>query len=860
MSSLIDIESLSLQYPEREVSSIHRNLLTVEQLNSAIFDGGEDGLTLDLTGITTLLDGTEIDPTQIYGSVTAGVFPFESEETEWNYKRYRRQLPVEAGQGLINTSYLIDGRRNSEDWDNEGTIAVRVTLYLEQDGPDLFIGTYDTYSAFRLEGDQTIKLASFTKPPSVNLITSDDPSTMVIAFETAEAELAEVTIAGVGTFSSATPTTQHEIVITGLQPDTDYTYTVTVGQAERESTFVPSTFTSAPLAGELPSDGDIVTLVMSDSREGEPAEGMQAFMGVNADTLGRALNQGFQRGGDLLGCAGELMNGYTASADDYRTQFNAFEQVVNPFHSAHPVYAAMGNHEALVRQYSDDPDDPTSFGINLDRWDENGSYATESSEAIFAEKLIHPDNGPDPSNPERPSYDENVYSFQYGPIKYIAFNNNYWISYSSSDFGGNPEAYIFQDQIEWIRDELAAADADPTVEYVFLYAQEPVFPNGGHIQDTMWYEGDNNTRAYTFNGEELIPENRGILEVRDQFVRMVGSYEKVAAVFSGDEHSYHRVLIDGEVPIGDIENDDLNGDNMIDWSGDEPPSTLSDLRYGVHYISLGGAGAPYFAEEPTPWNEYWNQVQTEAGIDNDFYIYSSQEDIGLLELTEEGLALEVYSINGELIDRVDDLMADKNRANSDAIVGTDGNDVLIINSEDNKILALAGDDVVNGMGGDDAIYGDEGNDLLVGDQDSSSGSSETGGNDIIYGGNGNDVISGKGGNDRLWGDAGNDQMLGDDGDDYLRGGDGNDVLTGDNFSTAGGVDTFVLAAGEGTDTIIDFEIGIDLIELAGGLTPEELTIEQVGADTAISFNGEVLGILSVINAGTLTGLNPFVLA
>jgi|GEM_PF-398616 hypothetical protein len=857
MSSLIDLEALSGLF-EREVSSIHRNLLTVEQVNSAIVDGGEDGLALDLTGITTLLDGTEIDPTKIYGSVYTGVFPFESEETEWNYKRFRREGEVEAGEGLINTTYLVDGdRANSEGWDNEGTIAVRVTLYLEQDGPDLSIGTYDTYSAFRWEGDETIKLASFTEPPSVNLITSDDPSTMVIAFNTAEAEVATVEIAGVGTFSSDVPTTQHEIVVTGLQPDTDYTYTVTIGQGELASTLPSSTFTSAPLAGELPSDGDIITLIMSDSREGEPAEGMQAFMGVNAETLGQALSQGFQRGGDLLVFAGDLMNGYTSSPDDYRTQFNAFEQVVNPFHSAHPVYAAMGNHEALVRQYSEDPEDTTSFGVNLDRWDENGSYDTESSEAIFAEQLIHPNNSPDPSNPDRPSYDENVYSFQYGPIKHIVFNNNYWVSYSASEHGGSPEAYIFQDQIEWIRDELAAADADPTVEYIFLYAQEPVFPNGGHLEDTMWYDGDNNTRAYTYNGEELVPENRGILEVRDQFVRLVASYDKVAAVFSGDEHSYHRVLIDDEVPIGDVATDDLNGDNVIDWSGDEPASALSDLRYGVHYISLGGAGAPYFSEEPTPWNQYWNGVQEAAGLDNEFFIYSSQEDVGLLKLTETGLSLEVYSIHGELIDQVDDLMVDKNRTNGDAIVGTDGNDILITDAEDNKIFAFAGDDVVNGLGGNDVIYGDEGNDFLVGDDD---GLSTLNNDDIIYGGADNDVISGKVGNDTLWGDDGNDQIVGDEGNDYLRGGNGNDVLIGDNFSSVGGVDTFVLAAGEGTDTIVDFEIGTDVVELAGGLTPEILTIEQVGADTAVSVNGEVLGIFSGINAGTLTAANPFVVA
>ena len=437
MSDLIDLKTLS-QYPERDDYGI-RNQITSKELQAAISDGDADGLKLDLTGITTLLDGTEIDPTKIYGEVTVGPWPFESKETDYNYKRYRRTQNVESGQGLINTSYFLEDKQNSEDWTDEGTVAVRVTLYLEEEGPDKFIGTYDTYTAFRLEGETTKKLASFAEPPKVNLITSDDPSTMVISFETAEATDAVVKVKGVGTFTSEG--VNHEVQITGLAPDTEYEYSVKIGDNDRAIGLPESSFTTAPEKGKLPKDGRIGVMFMSDSREGEPAQGMQAFMGVNAATLERGVNLGFQKDADLMIFGGDLINGYTVSPEDYAQQFNAFKQTVNGYGASRPVYAAMGNHESLLRNY----DDGSSRGISIDRFDDKGSYDTESSEAVFADEFVNPNNGPKPSEPHRPSYDENVYSFQHGPVKYIAFNNNYWVSYASDRVGGAPEGYMFQD-------------------------------------------------------------------------------------------------------------------------------------------------------------------------------------------------------------------------------------------------------------------------------------------------------------------------------------------------------------------------------------------------------------------------------
>lgn len=158
--------------------------------------------------------------------------------------------------------------------------------------------------------------------------------------------------------------------------------------------------------------------------------------------------------------------------------------------------------------------------------------------------------------------------------------------------------------------------------------------------------------------------------------------------------------------------------------------------------------------------------------------------------------------------------------------------------------------------GNDLILGGDGDDVLRGDRNARNSGGTAGGNDIILGGNGDDRIGGKAGNDRLFGEAGNDAIWGDDGDDLLWGGLGNDVLTGDDFSGGQGSDTFVLAAGEGTDTIVDFEVGTDFIGLAGGLSFGQLDISQLDGNTLIGFGDETLAVLNTVT--TVLGDSDFV--
>jgi hypothetical protein len=118
------------------------------------------------------------------------------------------------------------------------------------------------------------------------------------------------------------------------------------------------------------------------------------------------------------------------------------------------------------------------------------------------------------------------------------------------------------------------------------------------------------------------------------------------------------------------------------------------------------------------------------------------------------------------------------------------------------------DDIINGGDGDDWIGGG-GCDFLI----QLSGR-------FLWDRDGNDRFDGGAGNDELYGYGGNDELKGGSGDDRLDGGRGNDILIGgtglDTLVGGFGIDTFTInAIGEGLDTILDFEVGIDLIDLRG---------------------------------------------
>lgn len=205
----------------------------------------------------------------------------------------------------------------------------------------------------------------------------------------------------------------------------------------------------------------------------------------------------------------------------------------------------------------------------------------------------------------------------------------------------------------------------------------------------------------------------------------------------------------------------------------------------------------------------------------------------------------------------------------DLLEGGAGNDLLI--GGDTGIAILRGnagnDTLVGGDGIDEANYlratsgvsaslrdgqasndGDGGVDTLI-DIDRINGSryndwleGDKAGN-ILAGFDGDDRLDGLKGADTLFGDAGNDTLNGGKGKDLLNGGGGDDILTGGK-----GKDVFVFDAGTGNDTVTDFSINHDMLDLAGSATDfTDLADVELAAGEAMV--GGVAGLLIDLGDG-----------
>ncbi|MDO9527245.1 MAG: calcium-binding protein [Gemmobacter sp.] len=143
---------------------------------------------------------------------------------------------------------------------------------------------------------------------------------------------------------------------------------------------------------------------------------------------------------------------------------------------------------------------------------------------------------------------------------------------------------------------------------------------------------------------------------------------------------------------------------------------------------------------------------------------------------------------------------------NDSVFGGDGNDTIDGNSGADLLDGDAGHDVLYGGAQADTLFGGAGVDQLFGgsDADVLYGGHD---NDVLNGGDDHDLLFGGDGNDRLLGATGNDTLIGGLGADRLLGGEGADVFRFDSIADS----TF--AAG-GRDTIVDFEVGIDKLDLS----------------------------------------------
>jgi len=191
--------------------------------------------------------------------------------------------------------------------------------------------------------------------------------------------------------------------------------------------------------------------------------------------------------------------------------------------------------------------------------------------------------------------------------------------------------------------------------------------------------------------------------------------------------------------------------------------------------------------------------------------------------------------------------------------GGAGVDRITGNEMNNKIIGNGGNDILKGGAGADILIGNTGRDILKGGggKDKLNGGK---GIDILKGGGQKDILIGGGNNDVLWGQAGNDVLRGGTGRDILKGHGGNDKLSG-----GGGKDFLVGGAGadkfqfrgnknEGRDIIKDFNNGVDLIQIKGGIKFTDIDISDNGTNTFIKLDsGTVIVLRNVLESAIDAG-------
>lgn len=374
--------------------------------------------------------------------------------------------------------------------------------------------------------------------------------------------------------------TIHEIEITGLSPDKDYNYTIGYGDFAEEYSFH-----TAPLAG---SRTKFTFTYASDSRSGNGG-GERNLGGTNAFMLKRIMALNHQYGARFMQFTGDLITGYSLSPEAIRLEYSNWKNAISPYARYIPVVATMGNHEALLMNFTNDQ---TKATYQVD----NFPFDKYSSEAIFQQEFVNPLNGPESEDGSKydpddatidfPSYKESVYYYIYDNVAVVVLNSNYWYTPNHEQVkltSGNIHGYIMDNQMAWMKTTLEQLDSDESIDHVFVTVHTPFFPNGGHIKDDMWYSGSNSPRP-VIAGKAV---DKGIIERRDELLDIIiNQTEKTKAILTGDEHNYARTQLNSKTKL----NRNLKGRKF-------------SLNREIWQINNGAAGAPYYAQEKTPWSK-----------------------------------------------------------------------------------------------------------------------------------------------------------------------------------------------------------------------------------------------------------------
>lgn len=555
--------------------------------------GDQDGIVFDFQDST------------LNGNLYYGFIPFgDSKHPLPVY--FRSPEKIEAGK--VNVSIReLGGRYDMIGWEEsgKGTLGYRIA---DDKGTMIYDGIIGFKGKGPFEIDDTI-----IEGPFVNLLSE---SGAVISFKTNTEIRGEVVINGKG-FKSKRGVT-HEIEVKGLNPGTTYDYTVNYGENSQSYSLK-----TAPAPG---SRSAFTFAYASDSRSGNGG-GERNVGGVNSYIMKKIMALNTLKEVSFMQFTGDMITGYLTYIDETKLEYANWKRSIEPYAHYFPVISGMGNHEVITNFYFEPS---SSIRVTVDKF----PFADQSSEYVYAQEFVNPTNGPssedgatyDPSSSTNdfPSYKENVFFYTYDNVAVVVMNSNYWYSPSSrllQFIGGNLHGYIMDNQLKWFEKTISRLEKDDNIDHIFVTQHTPFFPNGGHVQDDMWYNGNNDYRPVVA-GKRVA---KGIIERRDELLDIiVNKSQKVRAILTGDEHNYCKTEITPET----------NRYPEVYL----PPKI--ELNRTIYQINNGAAGAPYYAQEETPWTPYTSGFTTQNAV-----VY--------FHIEGESILMEV--INPVTLEKVDEL-------------------------------------------------------------------------------------------------------------------------------------------------------------------------------------------------------------
>jgi len=493
---------------------------------------------------------------------------------------FHRRSKIDTGRTKIEISKHLSGLFDITGWQQSKLIRLgyRITNIagdIIYDGKIIVSGT----GPFQVE-------PSIIEGPFVNLLTHRGAT---ISFETSVPIKTKIKI-GRHVFQDAAADTHHEIAITKLKSDRDYQYTITYGNISDTYSFhtAPKPGSRKPFTFGYASDG-----------RGNTGGGERNIKGTNAYIMKRIAVLASYKKARFFQFTGDFIGGNKTDSESMNLEYANWKRAIEPFAHYIPYIPGFGNHESFWIWFSNGEKRAII---------ENFPFAEQSSGALFARNFVNPLNGPesedgaiydpDPNSIDFPPYAETVFYYTYDNIAMVVLNADYWYAptlWRTPEHSGNLHGYLMDNQLVWLKTTLQTLEKDNDIDHIFITQHTPVFPNGGHVINAMWWSGDNTKRPWIAGK----PVAQGIIENRDEYLDIIMNHSsKVIAVLTSDEHNYHRLRLSSDMPIY-LEN------------YDKPK--LTKFR-PITFITNGAAGAPYYGQEQTLWTDYVDMFSSQFAV------------------------------------------------------------------------------------------------------------------------------------------------------------------------------------------------------------------------------------------------------